>query len=97
MMTPNLIGQQESFLKDYRKRMPDETKSDEEILSEVIQYLDREVESTFILETKNHRKIRFPFKKELRARDYDATINTHYVYAGEPFELNTRDDEQQEW
>lgn len=96
-MIANLIGQQENFLKDYRKAKPDETKSDEEIVEEVIQYLDRNAEDTFILTTKNQRKLSFPFEKQLQARDYDGTINTHYVYTGEPFELSTKDDEQQEW
>ena len=86
----DILGNQTSFLHDYKrivKRTPD---SDEVFVTQVAKDLHTLPNFQYIVEsnlTKHNERLCFPFKQEVCSTDLDGTITTRFVYIGSYFKL----------
>ncbi|MEO1769047.1 MULTISPECIES: hypothetical protein [Enterococcus] len=91
---------QENFFNDYKKAVKEEDFDEQTVIDDVMAQLSLPAEDgrlSYTLsgsKTKSSRPSSFPFRKELVARDPEATVDTLYFYEGEPYEFDLQEDEQ---
>lgn len=91
---------QANFFNDYKKVVKDENFDQQTVIDDVMAQLSLPADDgklSYTLsgsKTKSGKASTFPFRKELIARDPEATVDTLYFYEGAPYEFDLLEDEQ---
>lgn len=88
---------QENFIKDYRRVVKEDDRTDTEIAEAVVREMDVTFTHHYTLpaeKTNTRGAYSFPFDKQIYSEDMESTLKTRYIYIGDPVEIDSKEDEQ---